>query len=381
MKEKRPPLNWNWFLPAFLYVAIGELFILKYSLRLFPQQTPLLCVGYLVGTLLLLLCYDKTVARLSPKLILSGIIALLLTLAWIQFKIDPYSIKVDRWSAIHGFLQNLLDGEYPYAAKTHLGGYGSPFPVWQILHLPFYLLGNVGWSFLPVFLLFLHSFSLNHGNEQSLKAGVFLLASPAFIYEIMVRSDLMTNFLFVTALIGYFIHYRINIQHHGWLVALTCGLLLSTRLAAIFPFCMLYFKESLSTKKTLFVICGTLAVFSATFLPFVFSQQFSTFNPFILQTRQGHAIDLLFLILCGILLALTHKQCLNKYYFHTALLLMLLVLITFIHTMAQWNLWNQLFASVFDITYFNMSLPFIVCSLAMGYTTEWGSGTYRLKNK
>ena len=71
--------------------------------------------------------------------------------------IDPYSIKVDRWSAIHNFLTCLLAGEYPYAAQTHLGGYGSPFPVWQLFHLPFYLLGNVGLSLIVAVIIFAYS--------------------------------------------------------------------------------------------------------------------------------------------------------------------------------------------------------------------------------
>lgn len=366
-----------------MYLAVGELFVLKYSLRFFPQLALPLGIGNVLAGALFLGLYDRLASFFSRKTVLTVILLLLFAMAWAQFCIDPYSIKVDRWSAIHGFLQNLLNGEYPYSAQTHLGGYGSPFPVWQVFHLPFYLLGNVGWSFLPVFLLFLHSFRLNHGATQSLKAGMLLLASPAFAYEVMVRSDLLTNFLFVAAIIGYFIHYGISIEKHKWFIALTCGLLLSTRLAAVIPFCMLYFRESLQSKKNVFfvLIPVSLAVFGATFLPFVFNEEFATFNPFVLQTRQGHVADLLCLILIGILLALTHRQRPQRYYLHTALLLFLLVFITFLHTMAQWGLWDKLFTSVFDITYFDMSLPFFVSSIAVGSQAEWGSGVQKPKNK
>lgn len=69
-------------------------------------------------------------------------------LAGMQYLIDPYQIQVDRWSAIHNFINYLVHGRYPYMAPTHLGGYGSPFPVWQFLHIPFYYLNNVGLSLL-----------------------------------------------------------------------------------------------------------------------------------------------------------------------------------------------------------------------------------------
>lgn len=373
MKKQTRLISWPQLLCTLIYVAVGELFVLKYSIRFFPQQALPLCVGYPIVGILLLCLYDKIAQHFSPKIILACLVLTLFVMAGIQFSIDPYSLMVDRWSAIHGFLQNLLSGEYPYAAQTHLGGYGSPFPVWQLLHLPFYLIGNVGWSFVPVVLLFLHSLRLNYGTPKSLKAGVLLLASPSFSYEVMVRSDLLTNFLFVCALIGYFIYYKVSIRHHGWLIAITCGLLLSTRLAAIIPFCLLYFQEAIQSRKTPFIALGVLLVFGLTFLPFVLHKEFANFNPFVLQTRQGHISDLILLILCGILLALTHKQKPQRFYLHTAIVLWLLVFATFFHTMAEWNLWNKLFSSVFDITYFNMSLPFVVCAIAVGSQKEWGS--------
>ena len=48
---------------------------------------------------------------------------------------------------------------------------------------------------------------------------------------------------------------------------------------------------------------------------------------------------------------------------HTALLLIVLVFITFVHNMYLTDSWNQLFQSAYDITYFNMSMPFLIIAI------------------
>ena len=107
---------------------------------------------------------------------------------FLQYVVDPYSLQVDRWSAIHNFLAAMQQGDYPYGASTHLGGYGSPFPVWQILHLPFYFLGNVGLSIFVVVLVFIGTLYHIHSNKVALMATILLFISPAFWYEIAVRT-------------------------------------------------------------------------------------------------------------------------------------------------------------------------------------------------
>ena len=80
--------------------------------------------------------------------------------------------------------------------------------------------------------------------------------------------------------------------------------------------------------------------FVITFLPFLLWKSnmllFFEYNPFILQTRQGHLTDLLLMIAIGIY-----------------------VIVTFIHNMYLHDNWNELFESAYDITYFGMALPFL----------------------
>ena len=128
-----------------LYFGINLLFLLKYGLRFITLfQCILLFIFYVIFILTTQHLIKKIKVR--KNYVLFGLSTLFILLVVLQFYIDPYSLQVDRWSAIHNFINSLLNGVYPYSAQTHLRGYGSPFPIWQLFHLPFYLLGNVGLS-------------------------------------------------------------------------------------------------------------------------------------------------------------------------------------------------------------------------------------------
>jgi len=358
-----------------LYIFINSLFILKYGLRYLPwYEVIAACILY-SGIVVLGNKYKYIIPKLSYFNIQRGttfiamIICLLFLLAF-QYLPDPMTIQVDRWSAIHNFLFNLTHGIYPYAAHTHLDGYGSPFPVWQLFHLPFYLMGNVGLSFIAGILLFVHSLSLHLKDRKEDIAFVFLACSPAFIYEVFVRSDLMTNFMVSLSILLYCIHYRLTIQKNPLLLGIIVGLMMSTRFSAIIPFCIYYFYDLYyaQLRQQLTFLSVVIVTFCFTFLPFLFwdSQMllFFEYNPFILQTRQGHPLDLLILIPIGIALSFWQQKQLHRHFIATAIMLLLLVIVTFIHNMYLHNNWNALFDSAYDITYFGMALPFLCAFIA-----------------
>ena len=99
---------------------------------------------------------------------------------------------MDRWSALYFPIKNLLNGIYPYIAQTHLGGNASPFPIWQLFHIPFYILGNVGLSFFFVLALFLWSIYRQWGYVCFLATSMLVFTTPALWYEVAVRSDYIT---------------------------------------------------------------------------------------------------------------------------------------------------------------------------------------------
>lgn len=357
-------------IPFLLYYIINSLFILKYGARINITLAVALAVVY--GIIFFSLQYCMKTRRIplirTSYLLLFSILSTI-ALIIVQYAINPYHLQVDRWSAIHNNLTYLLQGRYPYVARTHLGGYGSPFPVWQIFHLPFYALKNVGLSlFFAVWLFF---FAMRHrfGIRQASLLLILLFASPAFLYETLVRSDLMTNFLICLSIILFTWNEGRELEKHILCFSVLCGLLLSTRFSVGIPLLIFLLPSYLKMpigKQLLFPVL-VLIVFGLTFLPLLLWDDhmllFFQYNPFVLQTRQG---SLPVLIVCGllcVLLALSWRDNVYYYLINSGLALFALVLITFAYNMISSGNYD-LFSSTYDITYFDMSLPFICSCIA-----------------
>lgn len=362
----------KYLLPILLYLFINVLFVDKYTLRV-TEWHYILDALYVCGACALMvgLYYWKPRPKTSKILLYSaglGYSALLITL---QYRIDPLGLQVDRWSAIHYFLDNLFQGIYPYAAQTHLGGYGSPFPVWQVLHIPFYAIGNVGLSFFAALALFLFVIARSRSAHFALLTLILLMASPAILYEIVVRSDLFTNFMCVCALCEWLRYKSVRFTDHTLLLAIIAGLCASTRLAAVIPLALLYgyaFLQSGWKKQLLFVLtaCGT---FVCTFVPFLVwggnQMLFFEYNPFVLQTRQGSPLVFAIFALVAIAWTVYKKDHLQHFHYAAGGLLTILVVLAFgYYSVRTGN--GDLYSSSYDITYFNMALPFYL------YTIVWG---------
>ena len=262
-----------------LFIIINVLFVAKYSARVSERAafitTLSVVVFYYVMFRLLIPYYIYKVRghgqwgkRIAWGLCLLAFVGMLS----VQYAIDPYSIQVDRWSALHFPIKNLLAGLYPYSASTHLGGNASPFPVWQILHIPFYLLGNVGLSFFVAVALFLWSCWKTCGGERTLIVSLLLFLSVAIWYEAAVRSDLITNFLLLAAIINL-VFPRMSqeyVEKKRWWIACAVGLLACTRLLVLIPIAILllpYFVK-MSWRRQIAVSMLAISVFALTFLPF-----------------------------------------------------------------------------------------------------------------
>lgn len=286
--------------------------------------------------------------------------------------------NVDRWSAISYPLRNLFNGEYPYLAKTHLGGYASPFPIWMVLHIPFYILGNVGLSEIFSTIIFIYSVKILGGNRAGIYATLLLIMSVNIWYEVSVRSDLISNFLLLSAFINILIAKDINFSNQPVLLAVIAGLWMSTRLTCIYPLFILFFPSwiNLSFVKKIITPLIALSVFSLTFLPLVIWDSspllFSQYSPFVLQSRFGHIEDGIIIM---IITAAT-AYYLNKFYskYHLICLsgisVCSLALISFCHNMWIENSWTEIFNSRYDITYFNAALPFVITYASLYHHTR-----------
>ena len=361
-----------------LFLIVNVIFVAKYSARVsadavLPATLAAVVFYYILLRLVLPYIYIG-ISKLSLaqfRLLTAGCLVVFAGMAALQYAVDPYSVQVDRWSALHFPIQNLLSGIYPYSASTHLGGNASPFPVWQIVHIPFYLLGNVGLSFFVAAGLFLWSCYKAYGKDKALIVSLLLCSSVAVWYEVAVRSDLMANVLLLASIINLVL-LRLSLQWveaHRWQIACAVGLLASTRLLVLVPIALLLFPYflRLNWRRQIGVSLLAISVFLLTFLPFALWdwQEFYYFqdNPWTLQTRQGNLLDFIIFVPIAVFLSLTHKGIAKRYYRNSALMLVAMVAVTFVH-----NMYNEgnfdLFSSTFDITYFSPALPFCMLAIA-----------------
>ena len=360
-----------------LYILINTLFVEKYVSRVTSLHW-IFAIVYIVGIVCLLWAIRQYSHKCKHPF--KWFLVLLIVFACIagilQLSIDPLSLNVDRWSAIHNFLSGMFCGHYPYGQQTHLGGYGSPFPVWQILHIPFYALGNVGMSIIIVTILFLWTLYRLYSPKVALVAGILLCISPAFWYEIAVRSDLITNTMLSALIAEWLVHKNVKLINNVIGLAILVGLTLSTRLIAVIPLCVLYGYEflQLSWKKQSLFLLIILGTFTLTMLPFALWQGstllFFEYNPFVLQTRQGSFLVLLIFACGAIGVTIWMHGRMNYRTIITGLLLTSLVVMSFVEKMWKENLWTELFSPTFDITYLSVALPFYIVYLSLSLTKK-----------
>ena len=287
------------------------------------------------------------------------------------FLIDPYTIQVDRWSATTFFLDALRDGVYPYSVHTHISetNFPSPFPLWHYLNIPFWLIGDVGWMQVAALIVFLWGVWYYFRSWRILLQVIVLLAiSPAYWWELVTRSDGVSNMLMVCTLILYIQRKPIEMENRWWLLALMAGCVASTRLSSVIPLALYLFKPWLdaSWKQQLgFVGIAALIVFGF-FAPYIFwdteTWVFFQRNPFITQTLQGNNIVLGIMILIAIAIAY-NKQSFRYYTSTTSVFLFIFIVAS--QLCVLWTTKEYTFANAaLDISYFTLAMPFTLIALA-----------------
>ena len=367
-----------------LYFSANALFIYKYGARtrLGSYLGVLLYAVFLATALPFYLRFlNSKIERLKNAhftAIYFGLLGLFtLSALFLLFKIDPYSVDVDRWSAIHGFLKNIFAGEFPYLARSHLGSIASPLPVMNFIAVPFYLMGDVG--YLQVFtfaLTVIVVFSAAAAKGGKLLFMLAFLSSPAFWYEVAVRSDMVSNIL-IMCLCLLLIEKITNGKplNHPIKSGCVCGALFCTRGVFVIPFAVFFFAEAVSSvkkmelKKAFIFAACVLMTFALFLLPFVLwdIELFMQNNPFLMQTNKSPAIVSVTALALAALLSYNVRSV-GHSFLRTAICLFALMgatLIVKIFTVG-WN--TAILSSKFDITYYSTIIPFIV--LGMFYESE-----------
>jgi hypothetical protein len=352
----------------FILIAVNLLFINKYLFRVTDFVWP--------GTLIMLLIYiaawiakDRiNLSERTSSILNKFAVLLFFILSIIVFKsIAPESLNVDRWSVISSFWESAFNHEYPYSANSHMGNQPGPMPVYFILALPFYLLGEIG--YMPLFALFLFLFlseKIKISATMRLWSSLFLMGSAYFLWEIACRSTIFFNSAIILGCIVWF--NSIDKQENRkslYFWALVVGLSLSTRTVYVIPVIISSIaalrKKELGIKQMIFAALIATIVFCITFSPFLiaFPREFFVVNPFITQSSylMPFVLSLSFIVLAAGASFLC--KCSNDVYFYSGLVLFLTILGYFIYHILKGGFSSAFYGSVSDISYFILCAPFL----------------------
>ena len=355
-----------------IYLFVNVIFCIKYNP--FESIHPLLLlVSYpiLVFGIYKVTSYIRIQQQNYFFLILVCAIIILALFLW--HYIDKWSVQVDRWSALASWSESLKNGNFTYGAHTHLGGYASPFPAWQLFHFPFYLLGDTAYGQLFCLLIFFVSLfcwrtKLNIGGITLL-----LVLSPAFWWEISVRSDLLCNMLLLFVFLTAQFYHSAFWDKHKILTAAIVGLFLCTKMFVAIPLFLFFIPRFMefNTKEKIGFALTVMACFFIPFLPFLFGEQsilnHTEYNPIVLQLCQGRSwqscqgnIWLLatgFFVLLSV--AFTWKQMRGMYFLAGSFLFALVLSAGVLIGMRSGWL-SAIFDDGFDKSYFNVCIPFFL---------------------
>lgn len=366
----------------FLYLFVNALFVLKY----FPRAgiDPYVSLSfYIVFILIVLCCYysfaDKFTEKTYKYTYWFILIFMVLTIIGLLIFIEPYTIRVDRWSALSFFWDNFFQGKYPYSAHTHvsLTNYPSPFPFWHVLNLPFYLLGDVGIGL--IFFLLLTAFIVRYffsSYRNSILFIVMFCISPAYWWEVAVRSDSLNNACLVLVLILWLKKSGRSLSNSFLLIVIICGLIASTRLTAIIPLALYFFKPYtiLPWKQKIVFPIVVIVIFSLFLLPFVLWDTntwiFFTRNPFLSQADKGNIYIFLAMIVLGFIMAFKWEN-IKQYFNVSSLFIFVFILVSQIGLLYAAKTKSTFFSdSICDISYFSLLLPLCIAALGVSFPTQ-----------
>ena len=370
------------FLSLIVYLLVNSLFVLKYGSRQNFVSQYLLLFLYIgmVGFGLYFINKRKEVinkAKHFKYYFLGGSLVVFIAFVLINIFIDGNTLNTDRWSAMEVTIQSVLNGEYPYMVKDHLDQTSSNLPGLFYIGLPFYLIKDVG--LLQPFVFLLMSFLLfkfKASSYDKLLVLFLFLVSPAYLWEVFAKSDLMSNVILLVLFLFFWSHtYKGGNFKNPILLAFFCAFFVLTRVVVVIPLTLFLFggfiKSSVITK--LKFVVSFLAFILIISLPFLITiPDFETVvkhNPFNHQTRYAPKIlqGLFIMLPFVIALRINTIQSTIKYSF---LLFAVLLFLTLAINSVEEGFNNNLYGNLFDISYLGMIIPFSVFSIVLDFKNK-----------
>ena len=360
-----------------LYLLINLLFIYKYGLRQEFIPISYLLIFYVLMIMSLPHLIKKIKIHFSKISFFTVAALFFVATILINIAVDGNRLNVDRWSAMDVSLAALLRGAYPYTAVDHLNGRSSNLPALLLLGLPAYLIGNVGFLQSFSFLFFVYVLLKTLETYRGRLFGLLLLvSSSAFLWEVSVKSDLMSNFIFLLGFITlWHKKYANKIADRPLLVGSISGFIFYTRLISFIPLTLFLFQDFVwltLRKKAIFLAAAFGMVATLTFVVFrncPSFEVFSEYNPFTLQNRQLPMLVSFTTMLVPFFFSRKSIQLL--YLMRLCVVFLFIpVLLAFLFSLINNGFYNLIHESTFDISYFNFVTPFVVYYLALYYERQ-----------
>ncbi len=358
--------KWSVF---FIYLFINALFVIKYG----GQFSLYLLPVYIIFIFVIAVLYIKIDLKNSIyKYLFWIVVGLFFTFSIaLNYYVDGNSLNVDRWDAMEVGIKAIFNNEYPYDIKDYMGRESSNLPFLIVLGMPFYLIfGSVGFLQSFSFLLFCYLFfKIFDHYKLRLAVLILLLLSPSYLWEVYTKSDLLSNFILVVGF-SYLIwtqfiqQKKIKIE---WVSVMT-ALIVLTRLSVIIPLIILLFKTfyNFSVKDKIRFI--SVFVLVASVLLYFFFRNATSWeiimehNPFTIQGSKQP----LFLSISYIVLAIIFTFRVKSFFevsYWSAVLLFIAVFMSYLLHLVEYGYENVMVNSYFDLSFFNMSMPFLIVSL------------------
>jgi len=355
---------------AFIYLFTNILFIWKYGIEYYGPAWIIPIIYAVIICALIFAPLDKIKLRLSVKaqaIIYFSFVALTaIGLTFLMTRFDPANIGCARFPAMLDWISNLFSGKYPYAP----GAFTSGFPFLFISALPFYLLGDIGLYQIFSFIVFAAIIFYKHYGQfiAKLKMLLLLIASPLFMYEVVVRSELFSNMviilLYLTILQSIFSRKG---KAACVILGFIGGLLLSTRgivLLIYIIFLGSMFRQYHYNYRVFLI--SLVAGFGLTLLPFMLWNWdcFIDCGPFTVQMwycpKWLLALSIVASIVCGMSLKSS-----AKIFFTISVLLFSIVTVSFAIRILEFGFKDTVLQNFYDISYYCLAQPFLLLSFGL----------------
>jgi hypothetical protein len=348
-----------------IYLLVNGIFAYKYGARATPHFLPL-TAAYSLFFAILFYALPRIPERLfTGKIYVAMAAAYCVFCAALLHFVPQSSIRLDRHEMISLFWDNASNGINPYTPRTADSNIPSGFPLYFVMALPFYLIGEIGYLSLLGFALF--AWLLYRREDIPLRgrtsALALLLASAAFNYEILCRSTIFLNSVLAVAVVAFYERYFSASRPGFAATAVLTGLAVSTRsviVAMLAPFFIFRLKTDFTLKSTVWFLLVSGAVFLATFVPLLFYSGFTDrYNPFMVQANAFLPMSAILTALALAVAASFFIRTGAQYYGVVCLVLFGLAAFYSAYNVMIWGWTAAVFDSRVDFTYFSFCLPFL----------------------